>query len=209
MPTPSTKPASSPRGTRRETLIRVAGDLFNERAFEAVTVEMIGAEAGISGPAVYRHFPSKQALLIAVLEDPLDELLTRAREIAAETPDPRQALEAMVDHHIVRSVEHVPSTLIFLKNEHNVPDEERHRMRRLMRLYAEEWIVLVARLRPELSDAQTRVLSHAVFSMINSVPTFNSGLDRDTLIKTIHTAALNALLVPAAEDPAPAGPAGG
>lgn len=196
MSSSSTKPASSPRGTRRETLIDVAGRLFNERAFDAVTVEMIGAEAGVSGPALYRHFPSKQALLIAVLEDPLNELLARAREIAAETPDPRKALEAMVDHHIVRSVEHVPSTLIFLKNEHNVPDDERHRMRRLMRLYAEEWIGLVARLRPELSDAQTRVLSHAVFSMINAVPNFNSGLDRETLTSTIRTAALNALLVP-------------
>lgn len=197
MSSSSAKPASSPRGTRRETLIDVAGRLFNERAFDAVTVEMIGAEAGVSGPALYRHFPSKQALLIAVLEDPLNELLARAREIAAETPDPRQALEAMVDHHIVRSVEHVPSTLIFLKNEHNVPDDERHRMRRLMRLYAEEWIGLVARLRPELSDAQTRVLSHAVFSMINAVPNFNSGLDHETLRTTIRAAALNALLLPA------------
>ena len=187
----------SARGSRRQTLIEVAGELFHERAFDAVTTEMIGARAGVTGPALYRHFPSKQALLIAVLEDPLNELLANARKTAAEVTDPRKALEAMIDYHVTRSLHSVPSTLIFLKNEHNVPEDERHRMRRLMRLYAEEWSMLVERLRPDLSDAQNRVLTHAVFSMINSIPQFNSGLDPDSVGQTIRTAALNALLLPA------------
>ncbi|TDD36814.1 TetR/AcrR family transcriptional regulator [Saccharopolyspora elongata] len=177
-------------------MIRVAGELFHERAFDAVTNEMIGARAGVSGPALYRHFPSKQALLVAVLEDPLNDLLAHAREIAAKVTDPRKALEEMIDYHVTRSLQNVPSTLVFLKNEHNVPEDERHRMRRLMRLYAEEWSGLVERLRPDLSDAQTRILTHAVFSMINSVPQFNSGLDPESVGKTIQTAAINALLVP-------------
>ncbi|MBB1156209.1 MULTISPECIES: TetR/AcrR family transcriptional regulator [Amycolatopsis] len=189
--------AASPRSSRRQTLIKVAGELFHERAFDAVTTEMIGARAGVTGPALYRHFPSKQALLIAVLEDPLKDLLANARETAAEVTDPRKALEAMIDYHVTRSLQNVPSTLVFLKNEHNVPEEERHRMRRMMRLYAEEWSALVERLRPDLSDAQNRVLTHAVFSMINSVPQFNSGLDVESVASTIRTAAVNALLVPA------------
>ncbi|WP_329390597.1 TetR/AcrR family transcriptional regulator [Streptomyces sp. NBC_01716] len=102
-------------------LIKVAGELFNERAFDAVTTEMIGSRAGVTGPALYRHFPSKQALLIAVLEDPLNELLANARRTAAEISDPRQALEAMIDYHVRRTLDNVPSTLVFLKNEHNVP----------------------------------------------------------------------------------------
>ncbi|MBN9741840.1 MULTISPECIES: TetR/AcrR family transcriptional regulator [Amycolatopsis] len=193
----SSSRAASPRSSRRQTLIKVAGELFHERAFDAVTTEMIGARAGVTGPALYRHFPSKQALLIAVLEDPLKDLLANARETAAEVTDPRKALEAMIDYHVTRSLQNVPSTLVFLKNEHNVPEEERHRMRRMMRLYAEEWSALVERLRPDLSDAQNRVLTHAVFSMINSVPQFNSGLDVESVASTIRTAAVNALLVPA------------
>ncbi|WP_037078550.1 TetR/AcrR family transcriptional regulator [Pseudonocardia spinosispora] len=202
MPSPSVPRAVSPRSTRRQELIKVAGQLFHELAFDAVTTEMIGARAGVTGPALYRHFPSKQALLIAVLEDPLNELLANARDTAAEVTDPRTALEAMIDYHVRRTLESVPSTLVFLKNEHNVPENERHRMRRMMRLYAEEWSGLVTRLRPDLSDAQTRVLTHAVFSMINSVPQFNSGLDPAVVGSTIRTAAINALLIPAATDSA-------
>ncbi|MEV6980315.1 TetR/AcrR family transcriptional regulator [Sphaerisporangium sp. NPDC051017] len=193
-PSPRT---ASPRTSRRQVLIKVAGELFHERAFDAVTNEMIGARAGVTGPALYRHFPSKQALLIAVLEDPLNELLAHARKTAAEVTDPRKALEAMIDHHVTRSLQNVPSTLVYLKNEHNIPEDERHRMRRMMRLYAEEWSVLVTRLRPDLSDAQTRILTHAVFSMINSIPQFNSGLDPESVGMTIRTAAINALLIPA------------
>jgi AcrR family transcriptional regulator len=196
MSSPPSSRAPSPRSTRRQELIKVAGKLFHELAFDAVTTEMIGARAGVTGPAVYRHFPSKQALLIAVLEDPLNELLANARKTAAEVTDPRKALEEMIDYHVSRSLQSVPSTLVFLKNEHNVPEEERHRMRRMMRLYAEEWSVLVTRLRPDLSDAQTRVLTHAVFSMINAVPQFNSGLDPAIIGTTIRTAAINALLTP-------------
>jgi AcrR family transcriptional regulator len=178
-------------------LIKVAGELFHERAFDAVTTEMIGARAGVTGPALYRHFPSKQALLIAVLEDPLNDLLAHARTTAAEVTDPRRALESMIDYHVAGSLQNVPSTLVFLKNEHNVPEDDRHRMRRMMRLYAEEWSGLLERLRPDLSDAQNRVLTHAVFSMINSVPQFNSGLDPESVATTVRTAAINALLIPA------------
>ncbi|NGO67306.1 TetR/AcrR family transcriptional regulator [Streptomyces boncukensis] len=192
----SPRAAASQRSSRRQTLIKAAGELFHERAFDAVTTEMIGARAGVTGPALYRHFPSKQALLIAVLEDPLKDLLANARETAAEVTDPRKALEAMIDYHVTRSLQNVPSTLVFLKNEHNVPEEERHQMRRMMRLYAEEWSALVERLRPDLSDAQNRVLTHAVFSMINAVPQFNSGLDPESVAMTVRTAAINALLIP-------------
>ncbi|MGK3111141.1 MULTISPECIES: hypothetical protein [Streptomyces] len=55
----------------------------------------------------------------------------------------------------------------------------------------------MTRLRPDLSDAQTCVLTYAVFSMINAVAQFNSGLDPDIVARTIRTAAINALLIPA------------
>ena len=55
---------------RREQLIAVAAELFLQHSYDAVTVEMIAARTGITGPGLYRHFQNKQALLIAVLEEP-------------------------------------------------------------------------------------------------------------------------------------------
>ena len=46
---------------RRQQIIDTAAELFAERGFHGVSVNDIGAACGISGPALYKHFPSKQA----------------------------------------------------------------------------------------------------------------------------------------------------
>lgn len=52
---------------RREQLLSAAALLFRRRGYHAVSVDTIGAAVGLSGPAVYRHFPGKQALLCEVI----------------------------------------------------------------------------------------------------------------------------------------------
>ena len=52
---------------RRDQLLSAAALLFRRRGFHAVGIDDIGAAVGLSGPAVYRHFPSKQALLREVI----------------------------------------------------------------------------------------------------------------------------------------------
>ncbi|MDV3125926.1 TetR/AcrR family transcriptional regulator [Mycobacterium sp. 21AC1] len=185
--------------SRRELLLEVAADLFLRHPYDSVTVQMICAKAGISGPGLYRHFQNKQALLIAVVETSLESLHQFARATAEAEPDPRAALNAMVDFHIRTVLVGPPTPLIFLKNEHAFPESDRRRIRREMNLYAEEWISTVSQLRPELSEPEVRLLTHAVFSMLNAVATLNKGLDHDSIIKTMSTAAIQALTSPRAE----------
>ena len=51
------------KAERRQQLVRAASRLFAERGFRSVSMEDLAAEAGVSGPAIYRHFASKEALL--------------------------------------------------------------------------------------------------------------------------------------------------
>ncbi|ANW67927.1 TetR family transcriptional regulator [Mycobacterium sp. djl-10] len=154
---------------------------------------MIATEAGISGPGLYRHFPSKQALLIAVIEEGLRELHRFAQGSADAEPDPRAALEAVIEFHTRSVVAGPPRTLIFTKNEHALPEPDRRRIRRSMNAYAQEWVSLVQRLRPDLAEPQARLLTQAVFAMVNSVATLNRGLDREEIVVTMTTAAIDAL----------------
>lgn len=188
------------RGTRRETLLRAAADLFLRNAYDSVTVEMVCARAGISGPGLYRHFQNKQALLIAVVENPLEFLQKYARETVETVSDPRDALKALVDFHIRSVLSAAPTTLIFLQNEHAFPEVDRRRIRRAMNQYAEEWISIVTPLRPDLSEPEVRLLTHSVFSMLNTMPTLNRGLDQDATVKTMSNAALQALTAPRPTD---------
>jgi len=179
---------------RREQLIAVAAELFLQHSYDAVSVEMIAARAGISGPGLYRHFQNKQAVLIAVLEEPTQAVHEAARRIAETTTAPEAAIVGMVESHIRLILQGPPSTLIFTKNEHALPEHDRRRIRREMALYAEEWVSVVIPLRPDLSEPEARLLTQGVFSMLNTAATLKKGLDEESIFSTLRQAALRALL---------------
>lgn len=64
-PQPTRRQAAKER--RRQQILDSAKKLFARQGFRAVSIDDIGAGAGISGPAVYRHFESKEALLAELL----------------------------------------------------------------------------------------------------------------------------------------------
>ena len=57
-----------PRPSRRNDLIETAQILFNQEGFHAVGIERILSEGKLAKMTLYRHFPSKDALIIGVLE---------------------------------------------------------------------------------------------------------------------------------------------
>jgi AcrR family transcriptional regulator len=182
------------RSRRREQLIAVAAEFFLHHSYDAVTVEMISARAGITGPGLYRHFQNKQALLIAVLEEPTQAVHEVARRIGQTTTEPKAAIVEMVESHIRLILQGPPSTLIFTKNEHALPEQDRRRIRREMALYAEEWVSVVVPLRPDLSEPEARLLTQGVFSMLNTAATLKKGLDEESIFSIMRRAALHALL---------------
>src|SRR6185295_14367587 len=57
-----------PAAERRALIETAAGRLFGERGYEATTLDEIAAAAGVTKPILYRHFGSKAALYLALLE---------------------------------------------------------------------------------------------------------------------------------------------
>lgn len=57
------------RGSRsRERILTRATELFAEHGFDAMTMRQLGDAAGLDNSSLYRHFPSKAALIDAVLD---------------------------------------------------------------------------------------------------------------------------------------------
>jgi AcrR family transcriptional regulator len=66
-------PAATGRGAeRRRAIVAAAAELFAQRGYPAVGMDDIGAAAGVTGPAIYRHFDSKAAVLAAVFDGIID-----------------------------------------------------------------------------------------------------------------------------------------
>src|SRR6266581_7547765 len=85
---------------RKERILVAAAALGARRGFGAISMADIGAEAGIVGSGIYRHFDSKTAILVAMADRVMDRLMTAAVQIIAVSPGDREALSLLVRDHI-------------------------------------------------------------------------------------------------------------
>jgi AcrR family transcriptional regulator len=209
VPTTSSEPTDRPVRTRlrstarRKELIGVAANLFASRGYYAVTVDDIGEAVGLTGPALYRHFSSKEALLVAVFDKVIEELTDRIRALVSEAPDPAAALLAIVRLHVEFAIEQSENVAVWRQEFQNLPETDRWRLRRSQRLYVEEWVHLVHELRPEFSDTEVRAAVHAAIGLLQSPSDFQSGLEGEAAVNLLMSMAM-AALAHASTKPAPA-----
>src|ERR1700758_2862809 len=85
---------------RKERILVAAAALGAARGFDAISMADIGAEAGIVGSGIYRHFDSKTAILVAMADRVMDRLMDRSAEIIAAGLDERASLTLLVRDHI-------------------------------------------------------------------------------------------------------------
>jgi AcrR family transcriptional regulator len=185
---------------RRARILDAAARLAAGRGFHTVSMADIGAEAGIVGSGIYRHFASKTAILVALLDDVMDRLMTRAAKIIAESGDDRECLSGLVRDHIQVAITDRSVLAVYHREAHTLPEEDRRRLRRQQRLYIEEWVHLLAPLRPDLADGELRLAVHAAIGAIHSTLFFRSGLATDRMSNLLDSVAHGCLGI----DPAPA-----
>jgi AcrR family transcriptional regulator len=161
---------SRQKADRRERLLRAAARLFAERGFHGVSMEDLGAAAEISGPAVYRHFPNKDAVLAALLVGVSDRLLEGGRAVVADAPDPEQAVRRLVTFHAEFALAEPELISVQGRDLANLSSGAARQVRRLQRAYVEVWVAALTRRDPALSEAEARTRAHAAFGLLNSTP---------------------------------------
>jgi AcrR family transcriptional regulator len=145
---------------RRELLLEAAADLFAARGYHAVGIDDIGAAAGITGPGVYRHFPSKQALLESLCDRTMDRMLGLAR--AAE------GLDALLALHVTFAVEDRALLGVWVRERRALADDARRSLRERQRTYEQVWRDALTPLRPDLSPEQVTLTVGSVLAMLNA-----------------------------------------
>ncbi|HKP42141.1 TetR/AcrR family transcriptional regulator [Mycobacterium sp.] len=170
-----------------------AADLVARKGFHAVSIAEIGAAAGITGSGVYRHFDSKSAVLVALFDRVIDELLRDEQKILDTTTDLGHALDLLIAGQVEFVVGDRELAQVYYKEIDNLPDDDRRRLRRKQRLYLEEWVHLINELRSDLSDTEARTVVHAAIGAIQSPLFHNTGLAEDRL-RMLLTEAARAIL---------------
>ena len=157
-------------GSRREQLLATAAELFAARGFHGVSVAEIGAAVGISGPALYKHFPGKDAILAEMLVAISEELLAVGRERAASAGDGVPAVRALVGWHVDFALRHRSLIVVQDRDWESLPPEAREQVRALQRSYVDLWAAQLAHVHAALPLDRGRAMAHAAFGLINSTP---------------------------------------
>ncbi|MDX3187401.1 TetR/AcrR family transcriptional regulator [Streptomyces sp. MN03-5084-2B] len=167
-PTPEVPALRLGTPSRREQVLAEATALFAQRGFHDVSMEDIGAAAGIAGPSVYRHFPSKAALMVAIGHRAADRLALAA-ERALQAPDERTALRRLAASY-VDTILHTPELLVsFSADRVTMPDRDKADLLRVQRDYVAQWVTLLSAVRPELPMREAKITVHAALTIANDL----------------------------------------
>jgi AcrR family transcriptional regulator len=161
---------SRAKSDRRSQLIAAAERLVAERGFLAVRLEDIGAAAGVSGPAIYRHFPNKEALLVELLVGISARLLGGARNVVGSAATPAEALDGLIDFHLDFALGESDLIRIQDRDLGHLPAPAKRQVRKSQRQYVEIWVQVLRDLDPALRDDTARLMAHATFGLLNSTP---------------------------------------
>lgn len=160
----------SRRADRRTEILHTAARMYAVSGYHGVSVDDLGAELGISGPAIYRYFAGKEAILSEMLVDISRRLLEGAQRAVADHEDPADELAALVDLHLDFVLTEPELIAVQFRDLDNLPDRERRQVRSLQRQYVGIWVDVLQSVHAGVPEARARSAAQAVFGLLNSTP---------------------------------------
>lgn len=188
--------------TRREQILAAAAELFARHGFHGVGIDDIGSAVGISGPALYRHFRSKDAMLGEMLTSISEVLLAGGQARVEHSGGAEAILGELVAFQVDFALDNPALITVQERNLGNLTDPDRRRVRALQRRYVEVWVDAIRAAVPAMDEPTARAAAHAVFGLINSTP-HSRHLDRDqmgALLRGMAVASLTNVAVVAEGD---------
>jgi AcrR family transcriptional regulator len=164
-PEPARRPAPA-RGSRpsnrRALILTAAAELFHERGYDQVSTGDLASAVGIGPSALYRHFPSKQQLMAAVVSDglePAKELLANLDYTDSDAAIRRLATLALDQRQV---------GVIWDRDARRMAPEDRPRLRFEIGSIIRRFADLVAIARPDLTPTTAGLLGRCLLAVLAS-----------------------------------------
>jgi AcrR family transcriptional regulator len=157
-------------GHSLDSLLDAAVALFNERGYEATSMDELAARLGVTKSAIYHHVPSKVELLRLALDRALDALFALTQEPGATTGPAIDRLEYVVRGSVRVLTAELPFVTLLLRLRGNTEVERTalHRRREFDRIVA--GLVRAAEHEGDVrADVDPAVLSRLLFGAVNSL----------------------------------------
>jgi AcrR family transcriptional regulator len=199
--TPPSGPVRRGRpGHSLDSLLTVAVAVFNERGFEATSMDELAARLGVTKSAIYHHVPRKDELLRLALDRALDGLFAVTREPAALTGPAIDRLEHVVRGSVRVLTAELPFVTLLLRVRGNSDVEVAalHRRREFDRVVTH--LVRAAAAEGTVrDDVPAGVVARLLFGTVNSLTEWyrpDGPLTGDELADAVVTTAFSGLRTP-------------
>jgi AcrR family transcriptional regulator len=129
----------------RQTVLKVAAELFAERGYAGTSLQDLADELGMSRPSLYYYFSSKEAILASLVEE-VTVFSHRQSERVAANPeaDPDESLRLLVRNHAKWLLEHSVQFRVVDRSESELPEETREVHNAAKRALLEDFTRLIA-----------------------------------------------------------------
>lgn len=84
------------RREREALILQAAEETFTEKGYYEASMDEIAARVGIAKGTVYLHFPSKEALIIAIFIHEMERFLQKVEEVMASQQTAREKLHILL-----------------------------------------------------------------------------------------------------------------
>jgi AcrR family transcriptional regulator len=153
--------------SRRERLLHHAAALFRRHGYLGVTLEDIGERAGIHGPSIYHHFPSKLTILQALISR-LDEWITLGLlDAHGRGADPRHVLDLFGEFYVGLALRFPDLVSVALTESIHLSDPERDGRSHDVLLTG--WTAMLQAARPDLEQGAASALARAARATVDDL----------------------------------------
>lgn len=181
---------------RRELILAAAIELFHRRGYHATGVDDIGEAVDVSGPAIYRHFASKEDILLEAIERAAERVHAANTAARAAHDDPAAVVEGFIRAYARVAIEQSALIAVWTSEARHLAPERRAPMMRRLRAWRSEWIEVLRALRPDLDDDQAAVLVSGAVGLITAVATSDIDDDAARLEERVVAMARSVLATP-------------
>jgi len=180
---------------RQREILALAARLFRERGYHATTMADIGTAAGISGPAIYRHFAGKDELLHVAVWTLARRNAEAVRLVrSAAPPEPEAQLRALVHAFVKTVVEERDIACVYLFETRHATENMVAQFREIEWKWQQEWLNALLAVRPELDEATAHTLVRAAVFLAGSATLESPVLEAAALIDTLEKATVAMML---------------
>ena len=154
-------------GSRREQLIASAVRAFRRHGYAGVSIDEIGSEVGVVGPALYRYFDNKADILVAAITRFYEWRALETLRALEEEPRSDKVIARLIDRYVYLAAEATDLLAVSLTERLFLPAEVRDRFDRVQAENLAEWQRWLVAARPELDAQRAAVLVHVARAVID------------------------------------------